>query len=137
MDTTEEEYTLHRYYIWADRMRLHFDQELHKRNTASDQFELSIEEFMYISLWYAQLYTVIEGWKTLGLQDDAVDILLLQTDHVDLLRRYRNGVDHFQKDYFSTKFTNFVAMTGSALWIRRLHTAIGNYFLQRLLQLSH
>lgn len=137
MDVTEEEYTLHRYYIWADRMRLHFDQELRRRNTTSDQFELSIEEFMYISLWYAQLYTVIEGWKKLGLQDGAVDILLLQADHVDLLRRYRNGVDHFQKDYFSTKFTNFVAMTGSALWIRSLHTAMGNYFLQRLLQPSH
>lgn len=137
MDVTEEEYTLHRYYIWADRMRLHFDQELHKRNTTSDQFELSIEEFMYISLWYAQLFTVIEGWKKLGLQDGAVDILLLQADHVDLLRRYRNGVDHFQKDYFSMNFTNFVAMTGSALWIRSLHIAIGNYFLQRLLQPSH
>ena len=137
MDVTEEEYALHRYYIWADRMRLHFDQELRRRNTTSNQFELSIEEFMYISLWYAQLYTVIEGWKKLGLQDGAVDILLLQADHVDLLRRYRNGVDHFQKGYFSTKFTNFVAMTDSALWIRSLHTAIGNYFLQRLLQPSH
>lgn len=132
MDTTEEEYTLHRYYIWADRMRFHFDQELRKRNTTSDQFELSIEELMYMSLWYAQLYTVIEGWKNLRLQDNAVDSLLLQTDHVDLLRRYRNGVDHFQADYFSSKFTNFVAMTDSAVWIRSLHTAIGSYFLQRL-----
>jgi hypothetical protein len=89
MDMTEEEYTLHRYYIWADRMRLHFDQELRRRNTTSDQLELSVEEFMYISLWYAQLYTVVEGWKNLRLQDSVVDNLLLQTDQVDLLRRYR------------------------------------------------
>jgi hypothetical protein len=136
MDMTEEEYTLHRYYIWADRMRLHFDQELRRRNTTSDQLELSVEEFMYISLWYAQLYTVVEGWKNLRLQDSVVDNLLLQTDQVDLLRRYRNGVDHFQKDYFSSKFMNFVANAGSALWVRNLHTAIGSYFLQRLLQPS-
>ena len=132
MGATEEEYTLHRYYIWADRMRFHFDQELRRRNITSGQFELSIEELMYMSLWYAQLYTVIEGWKNLRLQDAVVDVLLLQADHVDLLRRYRNGVDHFQKDYFSQRFTNFVAMADSAVWIRNLHTAIGNYFLQRL-----
>lgn len=46
MGATEEEYTLHRYYIWADRMRFHFDQEIRRRNIIFGQFELSIEEFI-------------------------------------------------------------------------------------------
>lgn len=114
-------------------MRFHFDQELKKRASfLPDTFELEVEEFMYISLWYAQLYTVIEGWKELGLKDDVVNALIAQNDYIELLRRYRNGVDHFQKDYFDSRFTSFVAQSGSAIWARDLHQALSRYFLQRL-----
>ena len=130
---TDKEFALHRYFIWADRMRFHFDQELKKRASfLPDTFELEVEEFMYISLWYAQLYTVIEGWKELGLKDDVVNALIAQNDYIELLRRYRNGVDHFQKDYFDSRFTSFVAQSGSAIWARDLHQALSRYFLQRL-----
>ena len=134
---TDKEFVLHRYFIWADRMRFHFDQELTKRASfPPGTFELEVEEFMYISLWYAQLYTVIEGWKELGLKDDVVNALIAQNDYVELLRRYRNGVDHFQKDYFDSRFTSFVAQSGSAIWARDLHQALSRYFLQRLGALS-
>lgn len=130
---TDKEFVLHRYFIWADRMRLHFDQELKKRvSFPPDKFELEVEEFMYMSLWYAQLYTVVEGWKEVGLTDSSVDRLLGRDECVELLRRYRNGVDHFQTDYFDSRFTNFVAQSGSALWVRDLHQALSGYFLRKL-----
>jgi hypothetical protein len=50
-----------------------------------------------MSYWYAALYVVIEGWRDLGLADATIDALL-QSPNVDLLKRYRNGVFHFQKD---------------------------------------
>jgi hypothetical protein len=129
----EKEFTLHRYFIWADAMRSHFDREVTKRqDSASKEHELGVEEFMYMSLWYAQLYTVIEGWHETKQKDSKVDELLNQTDNISLLRRYRNGTAHFQKDYFDSRFTNFVSKDGSTLWIRESHEALSNYFLQRL-----
>lgn len=130
---TEGEHILHRYFIWADRMRIHFEQELRKRgNCASSGFELKVEEFMYMSLWYAQLYTVVEGWKELKLSDSVVDKLVAQTHYVSRLRKYRNCVDHFQKDYFDDRFTKFVASGDSAVWVGNLQQAFSQYFLQRM-----
>ena len=50
---------------------------------------------------------VIEGWQELGLADPAVDRLLM-SPKVDLLRRYRDGVFHFQPDYFDSRFMDFI-----------------------------
>ena len=91
-------------------MRDLFDQELAKRGVSVDQTaSATIEEFMYMSLWYAQLYTVIEGFNDLKLHDSEIDVLLAQNDgkYVQLLRRYRNGVAHFQADYFDRRFEDF------------------------------
>ena len=50
-----------------------------------------------MSLWYGGLYVVIEGWKELGLSDPHVDDLL-RSSNVELLKRYRHGTFHFQRD---------------------------------------
>ena len=129
---TENEHALHRYFIWADRMRFHFDQELGKRGQSVPSTDPpTIEEFMYMSMWYAQLYAVVEGWRELKLRDRKVDGLLDQSEHIELLRRYRNGVNHFQKDYFDLRFTEFVAKENSAAWVRTLNKALSDYFLSR------
>lgn len=57
-----------------------------------------IESFLYMSYWYGGLYVVIEGWQRLKLSDDIIDNLLISSN-VQLLKRYRNGVFHFQKEY--------------------------------------
>ena len=54
--------TLHRYYIWANRMRTHFDDILVRGDELADH---QIETFLYMSYWYAGLYVVIEGWREL------------------------------------------------------------------------
>jgi hypothetical protein len=60
-----------------------------------------------MSYWYGGLYVVIEGWQELGLSDAVIDATL-QSPNVHLLRRYRNGVFHFKKDYNDERFLAFM-----------------------------
>ncbi len=122
----EDEVTLHRYFIWVDRMRVHYDEALKIRNKETP---LDIDCLMYMSLWYGMMYVVIEGWKELELNDTRIDKLLL-SKNVDLHRKYRNGTFHFRKDYFDIKrFLPFIESSDSAKWIRELREAFSEYFL--------
>ena len=58
---------------------------------------------IFMSYWYGGLYAVIEGWQELGLTDPTID-RLLESPNVELLRRYRNGVFHYQMTYFDDRF---------------------------------
>jgi len=127
--------SLHRYYIWANRMRTHFYDLIPRieNNPEQDRFsEDVIEAEIYMSFWYGELYVVIEGWKVLGLSDPAVDDLLA-SPNVQLLKRYRNGTFHFQKDYFDERFLGFIRDgNDAAAWVSELNRAFGGYFLRRL-----
>ena len=123
--------TLHKYFIWADRMRVHFDQVL-QRPGPSDGKKFSVEPHMYMCLWYACTYVVIEGWRELGLSDPAVD-RLLASPNVGLLKRYRNGVFHFQKDYFDERFIALIRDGENVVaWIRELREGLSRFFLDWL-----
>ncbi len=131
-----EIHTLHRYFIWANRMRTHFDEILQKiselenhqeKNDEAKKFE--IESFMYLSLWYATLNTVIEGWQELGLKDPGIE-LLLQSNNSKLLKKYRHGVLHFQRNYFDQRFVGFMESNDSVEWVRNLNKEFGRYFLE-------
>lgn len=119
-------FTLHRYFIWADRMRVHFFDLLDK-----DHEENEVGLLLYMSYWYAGMYVVIEGWRELGLTDPTIDALLASSN-VDLLRRYRHGVFHFQETYFDARLTDFVSETSTPGWMSDLREAFSNWFLQWL-----
>lgn len=130
--TANHIFTLHRYYIWANRMRTHFDDILKKKleNKISDEF-FKIESRLYMSYWYGGLYVVIEGWKQLKLSDTEID-LLLKSKNVELLKQYRNGVFHFQKNYDDKRSLNFITQGENCVeWIRRLNREFGRFFLER------
>src|SRR5580704_16988360 len=82
---------------------------------------------MCMCYWYATLYIVIEGWRELRLSDPKVDELLA-SPNVDLLRRYRNGVFHFQQDYFDHRQIGFFDTAGAKQWLHDLHNAFGMFF---------
>lgn len=128
MATKQDIFTLHRYFIWANRMRTHFDEALIAVGIEAD-FAEHIETFLYMSLWYSQLYVVVEGWRELALADGRIDDLL-KSPNTDLLKRYRNGVCHFQKDYIDARFSSFM-MEGknTAEWVRMLNGEFGRWFL--------
>jgi hypothetical protein len=47
---------------------------------------------------------------------------------VQLLRRFRNGVFHYQKRYFDERFTDFISAQDTVEWVHDLTNAIGAFF---------
>ena len=123
---------LHRYWIWADAMRLHFLQEISPISHYNPDSEGTIHAHMYMSYWYAALHVVIEGWEALHLTDPTVDSLLASPS-VKLLKRYRNGVFHFQRKYWDQRVIGFVSGGAeSAAWVHQLHDELGRVLLATL-----
>ena len=127
--TDWEVFTLHRYFVWANRMRTEFDAVLQKRDSM-DAVRFEIEGHLYLSLWYGCLYVVIEGWNQLGLEDETIGILL-ESPNIPLLRRYRNAVFHYQRNYSDTRWLELIQEGEKvATWIRALNQEFGRFFLQ-------
>lgn len=116
-------------------MRVHFDEKLavlagQVKNGPAAFTNEDIEANLYMSYWYAGLYVVIEGWRQLRLSDPLIDEFL-KSQNVGLLKRYRHGVFHFQRNYFDKRFTDFMAEGQSAVdWVRDLNKALGTFFLK-------
>jgi len=127
-------FSLHRYFMWANKMRTHFEEKV---PTFAQQLKIDaniwtdegIEAMLYMSYWYGGLYVVIEGWKQLGLEDAGVDSVLAVKTNVYLLKQYRNGVFHYQRDYFDKRFIGFISKGQNAVpWVSNLNKAFGAYF---------
>lgn len=112
-------------------MRVHFDDVLQK---VGDRFKVDqtaqIEAFLYMSYWYGGMYVLIDGWRKLRCSDAQIDHLLDQSQHVELLRRYRNGAFHFQKTYFDKRFTDLWSSKEIVAWLRKLRQAFSEFFLK-------
>jgi len=94
-----------------------------------DDFFFEEYGHIYMSYWYGALYVLVEGWRQLQLTDPIID-QLLASPNVDLLRRYRNGVFHFQKKFYDERFWDLMlAGRKSVQWVSQLHLEFGRYFL--------
>lgn len=130
----EEMMSLHRYFIAADQMRRRFygliSQHAAKHGGAPTYAgEGWNENWIFMSYWYGGLYVVVEGWRDLRLVDEEVD-RLLASPNVGLLKRYRNGVFHYQRQYFDKRFVELIRDgTDVVEWVRDLHDEFGRFFL--------
>jgi hypothetical protein len=89
----------------------------------------SMDDLIAMSLWYATTYVVIEGWQEANLADAELDELLAD-GHTDKLRRFRNQVLHFQREYDNPRLIEFLGEDdadahAATEWIKRTHTALG------------
>src|SRR5258708_4696671 len=102
MATNTEVLSLHRYFGWAGHMRYRLFDRL--RETAGNEQNYVAAHFVepYLPYWCAGMYTLVEGWKRLGLQDPRVDDLL-DADHLKVLESFRHGVYHFHPEYYDQK----------------------------------
>jgi hypothetical protein len=128
--------SLHKYFIWANYMRTQFykilehNYKLTNRNSDDPNLQMVSEKYIFMSYWFAGLYVVIEGWRTLKLQDDKIE-QLLKSPNVSLLKFFRNGVFHFQKKYSDSRFLNFIEKGfNNVEWVTNLHREFNRYFLQ-------
>lgn len=128
MPSDEELVALYRYFVWANNMKVHFEDTLKRTGAvdlgSTDGFYVA----MYMSLWYGCLYVVIEGWRALQLADAEIDVFL-SSANVNLLRRYRNATFHYHKEYLHEKFLAFLREgEATATWVRGTHNAFATYF---------
>ena len=124
---------LHHYFVAAARMQRHFESNpvaVEEPGAAALQDLAAFEIFSgprgnFMYYWYASLYVVVRGFRSLKLIDPRINALLA-SPNVKTLRRCWNGVFHFQPDYFSAKLPmqspNFIG------WVRELMEAFEAYF---------
>jgi hypothetical protein len=132
MPTNSEFMTLHRYYIWANKFRTRFYKTLEKHGTPQPNSLIwfADDTGLFLSYWYSALYVVVEGWQELGCEDPEVDALLASAN-VQHLRRYRNGVCHFQRTYLDNRFLELMTSPDSVQWVQSLTYAFGSFFMKR------
>jgi hypothetical protein len=83
-----------------------------------------------MSHFYAAEYVVIEGWREAGFTDSVIDEALKRwPDLLDLLRRYRNGVFHYQPKLVEPRFTGFLKELESSMFlVNYLHSEFCRYY---------
>lgn len=124
----DNEFALGRYCLWADKLQHDFFRHIMDR-TEPDDFHFEEHGHIYMSYWYGALYVVVEGWRELKLTDLVIDGLLCSTN-VELLRRYRNGVFHFQRNFYDQRFWDLMlAGRESVEWVSQLHREFRRYFV--------
>lgn len=82
--------------------------------------------FVLMAQWYAALWVAIEGWIESPLSDPVVDELLTDCDfqqNLKLLRRFRNGVYHYQKTLINNRLLGFLREgTSTVPWAFLVHS---------------
>lgn len=119
---------LYRHLFWADNMRKQFEyvlardrKELERRlETKEITFEPKLlEAEMYMCLWLGCLYSVVEGWSNLKIDEPSIK-KLLEKGYKKKLYGFRNAVFH-PVNYDDVRF-QALAMEGqkSVDWAREL-----------------
>lgn len=99
-------YAWARYVHWADVECRQYDAH----EPAPDEPTLGLRTVLMIQ-FYAALWVAIEGWRSCSLSDDVIDELLTDPAfqrNVDLLRRFRNGVYHYQPVNINERLLDFL-----------------------------
>ena len=129
-----------RYLSWADLLNTLFKEEMSIEPLPTESSEIRKHEWRWFGLmcyWYASLYVVIEAWDEMKLNDPVIDRLLAHPkDLRSLLRRYRNGVFHFQSSLLDPKIIDLLRTgTTHAYWVHALHNELVRFFAEHLARL--
>jgi hypothetical protein len=129
---------LFRYFMAASLMAQEFDKHLADPKDVAlhggDPMKFMVSKAgLKMCLWYGMLFVVVEGFKEAGLSDPEVD-RLLSSPNTELLRRFRNGMFHFQTDnWLPSKFSDFfVPKNKTVEWVRALTTELRRFLLAEM-----
>jgi hypothetical protein len=133
-------FVLYRYFLAADAMRRYCQE--HIRDEQYWRALRAHPEMAYpvvfhlgppgigMSYFYSAMYVLVEAWKELGYHDAKIDSLL-DSPLLDLLRRFRNATFHFQRNFVSGKWADFIeAGEESSQWIQELRNAFSDFLLR-------
>lgn len=134
MDNSKEKLlTLWRYHAWSRRLRKTFKSHLESEGEFLKQegdlgyFFLS-QTALFLFYWYASLYVVADGYCELKLQNRLIGPLF-STEHIEILRLFRNGMFHYQAECYHTKLMDM--LTGyeeNVVWLDMLDVAFRVFF---------
>jgi hypothetical protein len=91
-----------------------------------------LSAFRVISVYYAMIFVVLEGYLELKLSDTRVDSLIKDTAKVDTLRRFRNATFHYQSNPLSPKLMDHLDQDRQGEWTRALAKALTSYLVSEL-----
>ncbi|MBC7144080.1 MAG: hypothetical protein H5U24_01595 [Thioclava marina] len=129
---------LYTHFVTADAVEYHLRNALKASGgPAPNSIKVSdiardLSAFRVISVYYALIYVVVEGYHELGLVDEKVDHFLQDAEKVDSLRRFRNATFHFQKDPLSDKLMAHLSEDRYGDWTRDLARALESFFVRKL-----
>lgn len=131
-DASQRIFAWARYVYWSDVERKQY--EAHKSEDGEPTLGLTT---VLMVQWYAALWVAVEGWRQCPLSDETVDELLTDPafeDNVQLLRRFRNGVYHYQRDLISDRLLAFLRQGEHAVtWAFLLHEE----FMRVIWEITH
>jgi hypothetical protein len=88
--------------------------------------------FRVISVYYAMIYVVVEGYVELKLKDPVVDEFIHDTSKIETLRRFRNATFHYQSNPMSPKLMDHLEQDRHGDWTRGLAKALTAFFVKEL-----
>ena len=130
--------SLYRYYLQMRHMQSRFLHELgggnwHEHLAKNPQyfgFLVTVDPpAIYLALWQATLYVLVEGWNTLQLENTAIDHLIASSN-VAALKKHRHGTFHFQYDIVPKKCRQLLQSEDVVEWTHALSAAFHDYFQQ-------
>jgi hypothetical protein len=123
-------FLLHRHWIWANLQRTRFEETFPAAPRPDEGAFLADECWASMLLWYALLWSVIEGFRDreIGLRGPfAQDI----ESYADEMRRSRNVVFHVsQKNQHDERLYGLMMRPDSAGALRRISTGFGRLFIE-------
>jgi hypothetical protein len=85
---------------------------------------------IFMGYWYASLFVVIEGWEDLNEEDEVLQGLL-KSPNTALLKRFRNAVFHYQKNYRDPRLIELISEGNEVVeWIWSLDEAFSAFFFE-------
>ena len=81
-----------------------------------------------MSHWIAAQYVVIEGWHKLKQSDEIIDNLLIKySDYVDIFRRCRNAVYHYQNNLLDKRIEEAIKGEEHFNWLMAIKFEFERY----------
>ncbi|MBF0475906.1 MAG: hypothetical protein HQK59_08730 [Deltaproteobacteria bacterium] len=128
---------LHKHWITADAVKQFVSSNVIERG--SEEFPAWFKDlgnmasmFARMSVWYALLYVVVEGFRELNLSHPEVEELLKNEEYLDSLRLFRNATFHYQKNPLTEKAWRFLLAKDSEIWIKHINDAFEKFFFENL-----
>jgi hypothetical protein len=117
-----------RYLYWSELNRQRFLQltEQSEELNPSDKWKW----LAFMSQFYASLWVVIEGWKTLKLDDPAIESLIAGCpEYCRMLKKFRDSVYHCSPSLLDSRSLKFIKQGEAAVfWASALHEEFQRFY---------